>query len=99
MKPQNFESENPINQNEAKIVEVYFSMDQLMLMDSEKLECTVFSMNQSNCEVKTASVNSLQPQSQYFQLKVKDYKIDGKEMKLLQFIDVTSYILYTEFKA
>ena len=99
MKPDNFESEGMINQNKAKIEEVYFSIDQLILMDSEKLECTVFSINQSNSDIQTASVNSLQPQSQYIQLKVKDYKIGDKEMKLMQIIDVTHHILYTEFKA
>ena len=38
-------------------------------------------------------------QFQYIQFKSKDYFKGNKQMKLLQIIDVTAYILYTEFKA
>ena len=56
-------------------------------------------MKFSDMETGTGSGLSIQQQYQYIQFRVKDYKKGDQKMKLLQIIDVTSYILYTEFKA
>lgn len=56
-------------------------------------------MKISDTETGTGSGLSIQQQYQFIQFRVKDYKKGDQKMKLLQIIDVTSYILYTEFKA
>jgi hypothetical protein len=70
-------------------------------MDSIKLERTVFKMKQGAMDTESGSASgvSLRDQCQYIQFRVKDYKKGSERLKLLQIIDVTSYILYTEFKA
>ena len=68
-------------------------------MDSTELERIVFKMKRTVESTEIGIPESIKFQSQYIQLKVKNYNKGNKQMKLLQMIDVTSYILYTEFKA
>ena len=77
----------------------FLNFDQLLLMDSTKLEKSVFKIKIGIQETEISSECSIQNQVKYIQLKVKDYKKGNEDLKLLQIIDVTSYILYTEFKA
>ena len=81
------------------VEEQYLSFDQLLEMESNKLEQTIFKMKFSDLETGTGTGLNIQQQYQFIQFRVKDYEKGDQKMKLLQIIDVTSYILYTEFKA
>ena len=65
-----------------------FSLDQILKLQPIMLEEIIFKLNVDDFA-----------NDRYVTLKVKNFCQHGNQMKLLQVIDVTNYILYTEFKA
>ena len=67
----------------------------MLKLDASKLESIVFSLrltNQGNGFIDNHH-------NHYVQLKLKEFYSNGKLMKMVQIVDVTPHILYTEYKA
>ena len=73
----------------AKSLQDFLSID-----DKTKEESIVFGLNLTQEKVDDPST------CQHFvQLKCKEFYSNGKQMKMIQIVDVTHHILYTEYKA
>ena len=67
------------------------SIDQILDTDFKDLEKIIFKLKIDSEEKEESAT--------FVQLKLRTYDKSGKKMKLMQIIDVTDYIMYTEIKA
>ena len=67
----------------------------MLELNGSQLESIVFTLRLSNQSAKDSS----QINQHYVQLKSKEFYSNGKRMKMIQIVDVTHHILYTEYKA
>ena len=73
----------------AKSLQDFLSID-----DKTKEESIVFGLNLTQEKVDDPSTCQ-----NFVQLKCKEFYSNGKQMKMIQIVDVTHHILYTEYKA
>ena len=88
--------ERELKSDADSIHEQKVSIEDVLTMSKSKLETTVFVLHNEDLKEEMSESNQ---NPNYVQLKVKEYENGNKRMKLFQIVDVTNYILYTEFKA